>query len=197
MLIQAAATARVKRRSTRDSQRSKLYKAEEVLKPFAEPLPSVKDIERFTKYVFGLGRVQHVFPQINVYGVPNIKDGRGQRRALAWGGHTIGIPRWARNSHIVLHELAHIVSKRKFGPNIQGHGWEYCETYLTLTLYVLGREAHDALKASFKANRVKFRQPRRGQPLTPERRARLTATLAQARAARARPKLFARVLDID
>ncbi len=200
MLIQAAAAARVKRRSTRDSQRSKLYKAEAVLKPFAEPLPSTKDVERFCKYVWDLGRVQQAFPQTKVYEIPKIKDGRGRRSACAWGGHTIAIPLWARNSHIVLHELAHIVSKRKFGSWIAGHGWEYCETYLTLTLYVLGREAHDALKASFKANKVKFRKPRQGKPLTPERRAQLTATLATARAARAKPtqpSIWSRQLDID
>lgn len=187
MLTQAANPARVKRRSTRDSQRSKLYKAEAVLKPFAKPLPSVKDVERFTRYVWSLGRVQQAFPQIAISGTPKIKDGRGRRRACAFGGHAIAIPLWARDSHIVLHELAHIVTRRKFGAGPPGHGWEFCETYLRLTLYVLGREAHDALKASFKANRVKFRQPRQGKPLTPERRAQLTATLAQARAARAKP----------
>jgi hypothetical protein len=46
----------------------------------------------------------------------------------------------------------------------------------------MGREAHDALKVSFKAKKVRFTKPRERKPLTPEQREALAARLAEARA---------------
>jgi len=43
---------------------------------------------------------------------------------------------------------------------------------------MMGREAHDAFKASMKANRVKFRQPKTRKPMSEERKAVLVMRLA-------------------
>jgi hypothetical protein len=75
---------------------------------------------------------------------------------------------------------------REFKAGVAGHGWEYCETYLKLVLYIMGREAHDALKASMRKHRVRFREPRKRAPLSPERRAQLVAQLAYARERKAK-----------
>ena len=109
-----------------------------------------------------------------------VGDGRGRRKACAIGSE-IRIPKWARNTWIVLHELAHVVAGREFKGERASHGWEFCETYLKLVLYVIGREAHDALKESMRGHRVRFREPRQRAPLSPERRAQLVAQLADAR----------------
>lgn len=170
----------------RDSQRGKLYKADDVLKSFAEPLPTVKDVERFVRKVWALKRVHIAFLKATPpRSEPRVKDGRGTRIARGGNGH-INIPLWARNSAVVLHELAHTITRREYGMAVPGHGWEYCGVFLKLVLYVMGREAHDTFKSSMKEFRVKFRPPRKREPLSPERYDRLCAVLADARARRSK-----------
>jgi hypothetical protein len=61
-----------------------------------------------------------------------IKDGRGTR--IARGGiHYINLPMWARTELIVLHEVAHTITDRKWGHyNIAGHGAEYMSVFTDL-----------------------------------------------------------------
>ncbi len=182
MLIQARASARV---NQRDTQRQKVYRSDPALKPWAEPLPTVKDVERFCRKVWASKRMRKAFPRaVAHWKAPRVKDGRGTRIARGGMG-PINIPLWARSTDVVLHELAHTVTMRVYDDRVPAHGWQYCEVYLRIVLYAMGREAHDALKAAFKKNGVRFRKPRQGKPLSPERRAQLVATLAQARAKRA------------
>ena len=178
----------------RDSQRSKVYAAEnEAFRAYSpknsEPtLPRVKDCERFVKKVFASKRVKAAFPRATreIWGVPRIEDGRGCRAAR--GGYSfLVLPRWARRDWVVLHEIAHTITGREVG-DVPAHGWQYCTVYLRLVLYVLGREHHDALKASFKKHRVRFTEPRKRKPLTAEQRAVLAERLATARAAKAAAK---------
>lgn len=145
---------------SRDTQRAKLYRADDVLSKFAVPLTTVEDVEAFTNKVWASKRVQKAFPKAMWQGEPRVKDGR--RTRIARGGHFhISIPRWARHSNVVLHELSHTITQRIYGSNVAGHGWEYCGVFLKLTLYIMGREAHDAFKASMKKHKVRFKPKRR------------------------------------
>lgn len=172
-------------REERDSQRSRVYKADDSLKPFAEPLPSVKDVERFVKHVWQSKRLHNEWTKCRPDWLPYVKDGRRCRRALGGAGG-ITIPRWARSSDIVLHELSHTITQRHFGRIVAGHGWQYCSIYLKLALWFMSREAHDALKASFKTHKVRFTEPRKRPPLSVEQKAVLVERVAMARAARKR-----------
>lgn len=164
----------------RDTQRSKLYRAEGALDPFSQPLPTVDDVERFALKVWRSERVRKAFRTVSLSSPPRVKDGRGT--SWARGGYsTINIPLWARNTRIVLHELAHTIHIREGGARGAAHGWQYAAVFLKLVLYMAGREAHDALKASFKEHRVKFRPPRQKRELTTEQRAALATRLAAAR----------------
>jgi putative metallohydrolase (TIGR04338 family) len=167
----------------RDTQRSRVYKCDRILSETAGPLASVKDIERFVKKVFASKRVQAAFPKAMGRSLPSVKDGRGRRNACGGPGG-ISIPRWARNEAVVLPELAHTICLRQGGREAF-HGWQFCSAYLRLVLYLMGREAHDILKGAFKANRVRFTEPRKRKPMDPERRAELVARLA---AYRERPR---------
>lgn len=171
------------KRRERDSQRKRVYRSDTALRLFAKPLPSVGDIEAFVAKVFASKRVRASWPR-STWITPDVYDGRGRRRA---GGCAffITMPRWSRNEGIVLHELAHTICQREHGTMIAGHGWQFCAIYLKLVLYLLGREAHDALKAAFKANRVRFTAPRPRRALTPEQRAVLANRLEAVRAAKA------------
>jgi putative metallohydrolase (TIGR04338 family) len=176
----------------RDSQRKRVYTAESLAfltspKTGEPTLPTVDDVDRYVKKVWHSKRVQAAFPRATrtYYGAPTVLDGRGCRKASAISTHTIKMPRWSRREWVVLHELAHIIVEREYlelRKETAPHGWLFCETYLKLVLYMLGREAHDALKASFKAHKVKFTKPRERKPITDEQRAALIARLAAARA---------------
>jgi putative metallohydrolase (TIGR04338 family) len=168
----------------RDSQRSKVYKAERVLLRFAKPLREVSDVERYLKKELKRKAITSRYP--DAADAFRVKDGRGTRRALAYGDHTISIPLWARNEAIVLHEAAHVITTRHINTRqAAAHGWQFCEALLVLVRFIMGAEAHDALKKSFKDNKVRFTKPRERKPLTDEQRAVLAARLAAARAAKA------------
>ncbi len=87
----------------------------------------------------------------------------------------------ARQKDVILHELAHLIAPR----SAAAHGWQFCDIELRLVRHFLGKEAHDRLKAEFKAGKVRFTKPRAKRQLTPEQREAATARLAAARAARA------------
>ena len=171
----------------RDTQRSKVYAAERAA---FENLPiekfeSVKDVERFLKYIWKLKRVQNEwFSSVVGVNPPRVGDGRGCRRALACGAWEIKLPKWARQDWVAVHELAHIIHHRSgnWRKTEAAHGWQFCAIYLKLVLYVLGREKHDALKAAFKAHKVRFTEPRK-RNLTDEQRQALADRLAAYRKA--------------
>jgi putative metallohydrolase (TIGR04338 family) len=167
----------------RDTQRSRVYEADEALVPFARPLPTIEDIKQYVERVFSLKRLWNAFPTAMCDFYPTVGDGRGRRRAC---GSAVGIkiPLWARNEGVVLHELAHTVCQREHGTEVAPHGWQFCSIYLTLTLHANGRAAHNALRAAFKRHRVRYTAPRKRQPLSPERKAALLERLAAARARR-------------
>lgn len=166
----------------RDTQRNKVYKAEHVLEKYAEPLPEMKDLERFAKKVWASRRVKKAFPKATSRFLA-IGDGRGHSRYATGGWAGIDMPRFARNSQITLHELAHVIDQRENGSQWAGHGWRYCAVYLKMVLYVFGREAHNDLKASFKKHRVRYK-PKRKRNMSEEQRTALRERMAVAREAR-------------
>jgi putative metallohydrolase (TIGR04338 family) len=148
----------------RDNQRSKLYKAERATSMWKNPkrLDTVKDIEKFVERVqarkslrkrFGYCLGRHV----------EVLDGRGRRSACggSWG---IKMPIWSRNELIVCHELAHTINIRMCGSRVAGHGWQFANIYLQLVQSMMGKDAADELKASFKKHRVRF-NPKKAVPL--------------------------------
>ena len=140
-------------------------------------------MERFAKKLWKSKRFRASFPKAARY-LPEIHDGRG--RFLPGGWHEgITIPKHGRFTWVIVHELAHTVCQREHGTLVAGHGWQFCAIYLRLVLLTMGREAYDALRASFKKHRVRYSEPRKRKPLSAEQKAVLAARLAAARAAKA------------
>lgn len=189
----------------RDSQRGKLYKAErEALQKLAKPLPTVQDIERYLKRQSKRTTLSSRYG--NAVDVIDWKlqvtDGRGTRHGYAHGSYKIGMPLFARNDWYTLHEWAHIIHSRIstawFGPNgrrhldvgsrtqeLKGgaaHGWQYAAIYIDLVHFCMGKDAADALKASFKKHKVRFR-PKQKRVVTPEQIERLRQARLSAKAA--------------
>lgn len=169
----------------RDSQRSKVYRAEGASKVKGKFLGTIPEIEAYLERVFSHEWFRRHFPHARRF---TVKDGRG-RRAAGGSGYgfraVITMPKWSRFETIILHELAHGLTELEWGRGTAWHGWEFCETFLKLVYHYMGREAGDKLKASFKEHRVRFRKPRRGRKLTPEQREAAVARLAAAREAKA------------
>ena len=86
-------------------------------------------------------------------------------------------------------QLCHLIVQHDYrckGPKPAWHGWEFCQTYLKVVGNVMGPEARDALKASFKEEKVRFTPPRKKRELTEEQKQILRARMAVARAAKNR-----------
>lgn len=174
----------------RDSQRKKCYTAEvdgvfgwKEPKFGGERLESVRDMERFIKNLWKMKRFRTSFPK-SARSLVEINDGRGCYIPRGGTDHVV-MPRHGRFTWVLVHELAHSVTRREHGVYVAGHGWQFCSIYLRLVLLTMGREAHDALKASFKKHKVRFTEPRKRKPLSAEQKAVLAARLAAARAAKA------------
>lgn len=179
----------------RDQQRSRVYKSDGALMKVAKPLPTVKEMQRYVDRLFGMRRMMIAFPdafggkwrsrdperqkhyKTKPISAPIVHDGRCRSRAGGWS-RGVTMPVWSRNEAVLLHEIAHSICVRLYGYTVAAHGWEYCAIYLKITLYAMGREAHDTLKAAFKANKVKFTAPRKRAPLSPEQRVANIARLA-------------------
>ena len=154
----------------RDSQRSKVYKAEDSLNARKDKFPKL--YERFDD----LKQLQHYVDRITEskwwqkYDAPNmgekdgillakpeevvVQDGRGRRRAMAVAyrmGGEIHMPRWARYRLIILHELAHILQSQR-----PAHGRQFCQVYIDIVRRFAGKKESEALKQAFKNGKVKW-----------------------------------------
>jgi len=101
---------------------------------------------------------------------PRVGDGRARRKAC-WDAscYEIKLPQWARTEAVILHEMAHWIVDRATVPREDdrgfwrpqydrdhaAHGIEFAAVLLELVRLQLGAEATKALKAGYKAARVK------------------------------------------
>lgn len=185
----------------RDSQRSKVYRAEQGFwNAHHRGNGSLESLDDIRDYV---GEVMETSRIVMEYGLAitrppiTIRDGRGATRAFASGGYAMTFPKQMRKEWIVLHELAHIIHHRiqdegdvglswEERPTRQaGHGYQWASIYLHLTKVMFGTKTADGLKLAFRNGKVRYNAPRKRAPLTPEARAVLVERLATAREAKA------------
>lgn len=184
----------------RDNQREKCYRAErQSLHPIWEPLPTVKDVERYLKKQSKRATLRSRYGHaVDVSDWKlRVKDGRGTRNALAYEHYAIGIPLWARNDVVVLHEWAHVIHKRisryHYMSGVHGasrvkelgggaaHGWQWAAIFIDLLHFCKGKDAADAFKAALRKNNARW-TPKKKRPISEEQRQVLRDRLAKARA---------------
>jgi putative metallohydrolase (TIGR04338 family) len=170
----------------RDSQRSKVYKAEEAFYRASGRLETVWAIEHYVNLLKSNQALKVKYGQYLEVPI-RVKDGRGNKRASAHRNFIV-MPVWARYEGVVLHELAHVINIRKYysryiNRTIAGHGWEFCEVYLTLVYHMMGKEAYETLKKSFKAHGVKYKE-KVVRDMPEAQKEALRARMAQVRAMR-------------
>lgn len=171
----------------RDSQRSKVYKAERESGIFKSSYRfdnrEAMSIEECQQYVDKIISSKYVQRTWNLRGNERVSVVVGRGGGMAYnspfGAGHISLGVWARQEAIVIHEVAHLLAGDR-----ARHNWQFCETYLKLIRHFMGKEAHDRLKASFKQHRVKYTKPRPKRVLSPEQKAILVERAAKARAVR-------------
>jgi putative metallohydrolase (TIGR04338 family) len=156
----------------RDFQKGKLYKAERIALGHTgdgSELATVEAVQAFVDKVLASAWTRRTFPQCRTR--VTVLDGRGRRAACSEGG-AIRMPRWSRSRWVTLHELAHEIYDRTSAgamarKGAAAHGWQFAERYLLLVRHFLGAEAHEKLRAAFKAHRVRYSAPRASRAPSP------------------------------
>ena len=142
---------------------------------WTDKVPTTKECQQYIKkvanYEWFTARWQIYYPSYLPDRVPNVGDGRG-RGSACWqkSSYTIKLPTWARNEATILHEMAHWIvdmaqvrvyqgtvswMDKQYDKDHAAHGVEFAAVLLELYRLQLGAEAAKALKAAYKANRVK------------------------------------------
>lgn len=163
----------------RDSQRSRLYKAEEVLgQKDLNEVGSIADCQAWVDRLCGerwfqsrWGR-REIEVRFKSYG-----------SATGYTNSHICLPPWSRNPRVMLHEIAHVLTPSRYA----AHGPEFAAMFVTLVELELGKEAARKLRDSFVANKVRYRSGMAAVPKAGTRQVvTKTAWVATERAAAAR-----------
>lgn len=180
----------------RDTQRHKVYAAESaVFHPGIPPAPHfVKPVkpDELAKYIRSILTRKTFTSRFGTCIMPIKRDGRAVRfnariSTRKQGAHASGTNTQVYGvtmllNWVVCHETAHTIHTRlmhrgagygtagKYGDRLRSgpwHGREFAFIYLIVVRYMMGKEAHDALKASFKKHKVKFTLPPKAKRTVP------------------------------
>ena len=138
----------------RDSQKSKVYKAETVFSVREDlSFVSIYECQIYADKVRASACWARYATRHPLY--VEIVHWRGYSGLASYSGRTIKLGRRSMYRLLLLHELAHCGA-----PQGVRHGWQYCNLYLKLVCHFMGRAAWLKLRAAFKTNRVKVHPPR-------------------------------------
>lgn len=131
-------------------QAGRLYSAETIsgIKQHSGTL-TLKQCQAFTDKV-----IARKYVKDNYGSIPAILvlDGRGRRKACAtfyYGRRAIKLPKWARNEYVILHEVAHHLTR------LDGHKAEFASCLLDLVRHFLGKDSAEALQGAYHLKGVK------------------------------------------
>lgn len=147
----------------RDNQRQRIYNSERDAFETKFPCDELHglSVEECQEYIDKIVNSRWWKGRYNLRMSPRIKSGKGARHATARRGeHSIVLPLWARKKWVMLHELAHYAchyTPQSFRKSLAPHGPEFAKEYLALIQRWVGKEEADALRTSYKKNRVKYR----------------------------------------
>lgn len=161
----------------RDTQKSRVYAAERAaagVDHWVQTIPN-GELQGWVDNVLARRGVQARWGRCDIDVV--LKRGGS---AYSWGGR-ITLPKGARNPWVVLHEIAHELTRAT-----RSHGPEFAGVYLYLVRTVIGDDAGKAILAAYREHRVRrntkgIPKPRAERVVTKTRQA------ERARVARSKP----------
>jgi hypothetical protein len=131
----------------RDNQKARVYKAEEVLDAIGNHM-TIEECQRQVDRITDLRGIR------GRWGLRNLRvvatNGRGGRT----DGYTIRLGSQARTMEYLCHEVAHCLTPWS---GYESHGPEFAGVLLHVVRQVMGKDAADTLRASFKKNGVRHR----------------------------------------
>lgn len=149
--------------SPRDSQRSRVYRAETPLG--GRRLPTLPDCEAYVEHVVGSLWWVARFPQRDLAGIPRLRPGNGARQAFYRedpGRPTITLPRRYRTVGVVLHELVHWALADAH--DLPNHGRTFTRILLDATTEFMGEGKRERLATAYSEQRVAVGAPARRSP---------------------------------
>lgn len=175
----------------RDSQKGKLYKAEEAAfgagwlqGTWGKLLEdtSVEGCKKEVDRVINSKTWKKILKKTGTtfYDV-KVKDGRGARIARGCRTH-IKLPKWSRSFPIILHELAHSANRHSVA-----HHWPFVATYIALVSRFISPDAAQRLRVACRERRVRW-TPITKRKLTDARREALRERGRELAAARKRSR---------
>jgi putative metallohydrolase (TIGR04338 family) len=130
-------------------QAGRLYAAEELSGiKYGEAL-TLKECQKFVDKIMSR---KYVVEKYRMKSAITVLDGRGRRKACAtfhYGNRAIKLPRWARTKYVILHEVAHHLTR------LDGHKAEFASCLLDLVRHFMGKESADALQGAYHLKGVK------------------------------------------
>jgi putative metallohydrolase (TIGR04338 family) len=147
-------------RSPRDSQRSRVYRAETPVG--GGRLPHLDQCAAFVDEVVGSFWWAARFPEHGLAEVPRLRPGQGARQAFYRedpGRPTITLPRRYRTTGVVLHELAHWALKNAH--DLPVHGRTFTRLLLDATAEFGGAGRAERLAAGYAEHKVHVGKPAR------------------------------------
>ena len=145
----------------RDSQRSKVYEAEEnfhwllLSNQLERCILNIHSLRAWVDGITSSDWWRQRYPGVHSV---EVKDGRRRRRACGWREGTrgtISLPRRSRQQSSILHELAHVVINN----TVAAHGPMFVQHYLALVDMWIGELEGAALRWFLAKNRVKWEEP--------------------------------------
>lgn len=146
----------------RDSQRSKMYKAERAFwntHPAGSYRP--KGLEELKEQVWAIWKdetVRKAFPEITSKSVPGVRRKRGGGAHASPYRNHLAFSKTTCQPWVVIHELSHMIHFYIAG-SYDGEAWhgpEFAAIYLRLTEICYGFETREGLAAAFRQHRLKI-----------------------------------------
>jgi putative metallohydrolase (TIGR04338 family) len=131
----------------RDTQRARLYRAEDELPPGRR----LATVDALQAYVDDLAACAWFTARWGIRRF-EVRPGHGHRRATADRSGVLQLPRWSRTELVVLHEVAHCLTPESYA----AHGPEYAGVFLSLIRRRLSPGTAQALEDAFIRHRVRW-----------------------------------------
>ena len=147
----------------RDSQRSRVYRAETPLG--GRRLPHLDDCAAYVDEVVGSLWWMARFPARDLAGVPRLRPGNGARQAFYREeptGPTVTLPRRYRTAAVVIHELVHWSLADAL--DLPNHGRTFARVFLDACAEFMGTAKREILAAGYTEHGVHIGRPPRVSP---------------------------------
>lgn len=147
----------------RDSQRSRVYRAETPLG--GRRLPQLEDCAQFGDHVVGSLWWSARFPQRDLAYVPRLRPGNGARQAFYRDepdGPTITLPRRYRTAGVMIHELVHWALADAH--DVPNHGRTFARVLLDAIAEFMGESKRELLARGYAEHNVRVAPPPRVGP---------------------------------